>query len=233
MIKKSIEIDSPPPPSLPAGDQELDVYTQFGKSLDAFHAEYNATVQALSLCTQSHLAWLRGKAMLMAKESNKVKLNWEEIFEAFGVKRSTGFVHKSIAESFTEDEAKDTPVNVLRDKLRDSNLPMDEKDPAGGDPPPPKLYSIKQGRNDLKAAKDRLVLFAKKIGNTADAQNNPQSAPVALSALDEDFDELTTLVANAENARGKALAEITNAVNEIVQEGTDHRHAGSADEEVA
>ncbi len=231
MSEKSIEIDSSPP-SLPAGDEELDVYTGYGVSLDVFDAGHNDAVQTVCLRKQSHVAWLRGKAMLLAKESSKVKLNWEEIFEAFGVKRSTGFVHKSIAESFTEDEAKDTPVNVLREQLRDAGMPEAEGEPAGGDPPPPKLYSIKQGRSDLKAAKDRLVSFAKKIGNTADARNNPQSAPVALSAFDEDFDELTTLVTKAETARGKALAKLTKAVNDILQEGTDLRLADGSEEAV-
>ncbi len=232
MSEKSIEIDSPPP-SLPAGDQELDVYVKYGASLDAFHAAHNDAVQTICLRKQSHVAWLRGKAMLLAKESSKVKLNWEEIFEAFGVKRSTGFVHLSIAESFTEDVAKDTPVNVLRERLRDSNILETEKEPDGGDPPPPKLYSIKQGRSDLKAAKDRLVLFAKKIGNTADVQNNPQSAPVALSAFDEDFDELRLRVAEAETARGEALVEIANAVNAILMEGADLRLAGGIEEDAS
>ena len=229
MIKKSIEIDSSPP-SLPAGDQELDVYVKYGASLDAFHAAHNDAVQTICLRKQSHVAWLRGKAMLLAKESSKVKLNWEEIFKAFGVKRSTGFVHRSIAESFTEDVAKDTLVNVLREKLRDSNLPIDENYPAGGDHPPPKLYSIKQGRGDLKAAKERLVSFAEKIGNTADAENNPQSTPVALSAFDEDFDELKLRVAEAETARREAIAKITNAVNAILTEGADLRLASGGEE---
>jgi len=232
MSEKSIEIDSPPP-SLPAGDEELDVYTKYGKSLDAFHAGHNDAVQTIVLRKQGHVAWLRGKAMLLAKESSKVNLNWEEIFEAFGVKRSTGFVHKSIAESFTEDEAKDTPVNVLREKLRDFNVPETEKEPDVGDPPPPKLYSIKQCRNDLKVAKDRLVSFAKKIGNTDDAENNPQSAPVALSSFDKDFDELATLVTKAETARREAIAKINNTVNAILTVGADLRLAGSAEEEVA
>lgn len=229
VIDKSIDVDSSPPP-LPAGDEELDVYTGYGASLDAFDAAHNDAVQTIKLRKQGHVAWLRGKAMLLAKESSKVKLNWEEIFEAFDVKRSTGFVHRSIAEGFTEDEAKDTPVNELREKLRDSNVPESETEPDGGDSPTPKLYSIKQGRNDLKAAKDRLVTFAKKIGNTADAENNPQSAPVALSAFDADFDELTLLVTKAETARGEAIVEITNAVNAILTEGADLRLAGDGEE---
>ena len=232
MSDKSIEIDSSPPP-LPAGDDELEVYTEYGAALDMFHAEHNDVVQTLCLRKQGHVAWLRGKAMLLAKESSKVKLNWEEIFEAFGVKRSTGFVHKSIAEKFTEDQAQDTPVNELREKLRDSSAPESEEDPAGGGPTTPKMYSIKQGRSDLKAAKDRLVVFAEKIGNTADAQNNPQSAPVQLSAFDSDFDELTTLVTKAETARREALVEVTNAVNAILTEGTDLRLAGGSEEDAS
>lgn len=232
MIEKSIAIDSCPPP-LPAANKELDVYTKYGASLDAFRAAHNDAVQTVCLRKQGHVAWLRGKAMLLAKESSKVKVGWEEIFEAFGVKRSTGFVHKSIAESFTEAEAKDTPVNDLRERLRVSNVPETEKEPAGKGSSTPKLYSIKQGRIDLKAAKDRLVLFAQKIGNTADAINNPQSAPVELSTFDADFDELTRLVANAESARRKALDQITTAVNAILAEGTDLRLAGSSEEEAA
>jgi len=232
VIKKSIEIDSSPPP-LPECNEELDAYAKYGASLDAFYAAHNDALQTICLRTQSHLAWLRGTAMLLAKESNEVKVGWDEIFEAFGVKRSTGFIHLGIARSFTEDVAKDTPVNEPREKLRDSNVPESEKDPAGGDPPPPKLYSMKQGRSDLKAAKDRLVQFAKKIGNTADAQNNPQSAPVALSAFDEDFDEVKLRVAAAETARGNALAQLTKAVHGILREGTDLRLAGSNQEDVA
>ena len=109
--------------------------------------------------------------------------------------------------------------------------PETEKEPDGGDPPPPKLYSIKQCRGDLKAATDRLVSFAKKIGNTADAENNPQSAPVALSAFDEDFDELTLRVAEAETARREAIAKITNAVNAILTEGAELRLAESNEED--
>ena len=125
------------------------------------------------------------------------------------------------------------PWGTLAGQSARGAVPETEEDPAGGDPPPPKLYSIKQGRSDLKAAKDRLVSFAKKIGNTADAENNPQSAPVALSAFDEDFDELTTLVTKAETARREAIAKINNAVNAILTEGADLRLAGSAEEEVA
>lgn len=232
MIDKSISVDSSPPP-LPAGDEELEVYAKYGAALDAFHAAHNDVVQTICLRKQGHLAWLRGKAMLLAKESSKVKVGWDEIFEAFGVKRSTGFVHLSIAQSFAEDEAKDTPVNVLREKSRDSNVPESEKVPGSGDSPTLKMYSIKQGRNDLKAAKERLVLFAQKIGNTADAINNPETTPVQLTAFDSDFDDLTCLIGKAEMARQEALAKVTQAVNEILAEGTDLRLAGSNEEDAA
>lgn len=224
MSEKSIEIDSSPPP-LPASDEELDVYTGYGESLDDFGAKHNDVVQTICLRKQSHVAWLRGKAMLLAKASSKVNLRWEEIFEAFSVKRSTGFVHKSIAESFTEDVAKETPVNELRERLKGFKNPETEKAPAGDDPPRPKLYSIKQCRGDLKAAKNRLVSFAEKIGNSADARHNPETAPVALSALDTDFDELACLVTKAETARGEAVANLSKAVNEIIKEGADLRIA--------
>ena len=92
MSEKSIEIDSSPP-SLPGGDEELDVYTRYAVSLDDFGAKYNDAVQTICLCKQGHVAWLRGKAMLLAKDSGKVKLNWEEIFEAHPNLQEQSVVH--------------------------------------------------------------------------------------------------------------------------------------------
>lgn len=116
-MAKSITIDSEPPP-VPAEDEELAVYADYAAELDAFAAGFHDAVMFIFIKKQGYVAHLKGQALLRAKASSAVDVGWEEIFAAFRVKRSTGFVHINIAESFSEEESKGQGVNELREEAQ-------------------------------------------------------------------------------------------------------------------
>ncbi len=240
MIKKSTGIDSEPPRP-PEENEELGVYAAYSAELDSFEAQFYDDVMSIFVKKQGHLAHLKGQALLRAKASSKVEVGWDAIFAAFGVKRSTGFVHIDIAETFPEDETKGIGVNELREEAQRRRAeaggaaPEDREGgpPDGGGVPPSNMYSLKKARHDLKEAKRRLKRFEDDIGSTSDAINNPQGTPIELSSFDREFDELKSLVADADAARCKALADLTATINELLVAGSEARFAATEDEEPA
>lgn len=239
-MTKSIGIDSAPPP-LPSENEALDVYAKYAADLDSFEAAFHDTIMSIFVKKQGHLAYLKGKALLLAKASSKVDVGWDDIFAAFGVKRSTGFVHIDIAESFSEEETKDKGVNELREEARKKRTEGDGGACENSDDPPAsgdedglaREYSIKKARGDLKEAKKRLTKFAEEIATTSDAKNNPQSTQLDLSALESDFDELNKLLLKADASRCQALKDLTTDINNLVAKGAEMRLTTDVDEEAA
>ena len=239
MIEKSTGIDSEPP-RLPEEDEELGVYVEYAAELDSFEAKFHDDVMSIFVKKQGHLAHLKGQALLRAKASTKVDVGWDAIFAAFGVKRSTGFVHIDIAETFSEDETKEIAgVNELREEAQRRRAaaggaaPEDGEGgpPNGSEVPPSNMYSVKKARDDLKEAKRRLKRFADDIGSTSDAINNPQGTPIEFSSFEREFDDLKTLVVDADAARCKALSDLTATINELLVAGSEARFEDSNDEQ--
>jgi hypothetical protein len=232
VIEKSIEIDSAPPP-LPPENQPLDVYAKYAADLDAFASAFHDAVMSVFVKKQGHLAYLKGRALLRAKASSKVEVGWDEIFAAFGVKRSTGFVYIDIAETFSEEETEGQGVNELREEAQRRRAQTNgtpPEDPIGDPPdsgrvPPSNMYSVKKARNDLKTAQKRLEDFAAKINRTSDAQNNPKNTAEELAAFKGQCRELRRKVAAAELARRIALRELTASINELLVDDDDRKNS--------
>ncbi len=240
MIEKSTEID-PEPPRPPEKDEELGVYVEYAAELDSFEAKFHDDVMSIFVKKQGHLAHLKGQALLRAKASTKVDVDWDAIFAAFGVKRSTGFVHIDITKTFSEEEAKDKGVNELREEAQRRRAATGgaasedgEGDPPnGGGVPPSHMYSVKKARDDLKEAKRRLKRFEDDIGSTSDAINNPQGTTADLSELKGNCDELMRCTVAANKARRKALKDLAANINALLVEETENPQENEVDEETA
>jgi len=229
-MQESIAIDSRPADP-PAENQVLGVYAEYARSLDEFLADYHQYVNLLFTQKQGLIAHMKGTALLRAKESDQVHVGWAEIFEASGVKRSTGFAHIDIASTFSVEEAEQRPVNELREEAKrrrqqDGTLEVENSSDADDeqqDDQTGPIYSFKRGRADLKAAIRSVRRFEENIKSSSELSNQPLSASTDLAGFDKEFDELRMQLARAEDAKSKALAQCVQECNEMLQEGESAR----------